>query len=91
MPGNEARPGAEPDGDPDAGIDPDGAVPEHADGAVPEHAERRVSKHAEGDVPEHDDWYRWGRVILYAEMALAVLVTAFSLYLAFSGRAGFLT
>lgn len=83
MPGNEARPGAEPDGDPDAGIDPDGAVPEHA--------ERRVSKHAEGDVPEHDDWYRWGRVILYAEMALAVLVTAFSLYLAFTGRAGFLT
>jgi len=40
--------------------------------------------------PEHDDWYRWGRVILYAEMVIAILVTAFSLYLAFSGQAGFL-
>lgn len=40
---------------------------------------------------EHDDWYRWGRVVLYAEMLLAVLVTAFSLYLAFTGSAGFLT
>lgn len=44
-----------------------------------------------GDAPEHDDWYSWGRAVLYAEMALAVLVTAFSLYLAFTGRAGFLT
>ena len=41
--------------------------------------------------PEYDDWYRYGRVVLYAEMGLAVLVTAFSLYMAFTGTAGFLT
>ncbi|MFB6167518.1 MAG: hypothetical protein ABEJ43_01585 [Haloferacaceae archaeon] len=39
----------------------------------------------------YDDWYRYGRMVLYAEMALAVLVTAFSLYFAFTGTAGFLT
>lgn len=41
--------------------------------------------------PVHDDWYRWGRLVLYGEMVLAVLVTVFSLYLAFTGTAGFLT
>ncbi|WP_313696167.1 hypothetical protein [Halorarum halobium] len=45
----------------------------------------------EDDGRGHDDWYRWGRAVLYAEMALAVLVTVFSLYLAFTGRAGLLT
>jgi hypothetical protein len=41
--------------------------------------------------PTHDDWYRWGRLVLYGEMVIAVLVTVFSLYLAFTGTAGFLT
>ena len=41
------------------------------------------------DVPEHDDWYKWGRAVPYAEMGVAVLVTVFSLYLAFTGQAGF--
>lgn len=40
--------------------------------------------------PEPDDWYRWGRLVLYAEMLLATLLTVFSLYLAFQGSAGFL-
>lgn len=40
--------------------------------------------------PEVGGWYRWGRVVLYLEMLLAVLVTVFSLYLAFNGQAGFL-
>ena len=40
---------------------------------------------------EHDDWYKWGRVVLYLEMAIAILVTVFSLYLALNGQAGFLT
>jgi hypothetical protein len=38
-----------------------------------------------------DGWYRWGRVVLYVEMGIAVLVTLFSLYMAFSGQAGVLT
>jgi hypothetical protein len=46
---------------------------------------------SERSEPEHDDWYRWGRLVLYGEMVLAVLVTVFSLYLAFTGTAGFLT
>ena len=44
---------------------------------------------AEADA-EYGDWYRWGKAVLYAEMVLAILVTVFSLYLAFSGQAGFL-
>ncbi|SHG47879.1 hypothetical protein [Halobaculum gomorrense] len=40
---------------------------------------------------DYDDWYTWGRVVLYAEMVIAILVTGFSLYLAFTGQAGFLT
>ncbi|MFB6120961.1 MAG: hypothetical protein ABEJ68_07605 [Halobacteriaceae archaeon] len=39
---------------------------------------------------DYDDWYRWGRMVLYAEMGIAVAVTVFSLYLAFSGQTGFL-
>lgn len=46
---------------------------------------------SERSEPEYDDWYRWGRLVLYGEMVLAVLVTVFSLYLAFTGTAGFLT
>ncbi|WP_435179127.1 hypothetical protein [Halorussus sp. AFM4] len=40
---------------------------------------------------EHGDWYRWGKAVLYAEMVLAILLTVFALYMAFTGRAGFLT
>ncbi|MFB6143231.1 MAG: hypothetical protein ABEJ30_07815 [Halorientalis sp.] len=40
--------------------------------------------------PDAEGWYRWGRVVLYLEMLVAVLVTAFSLFLAFQGQAGFL-
>jgi hypothetical protein len=40
--------------------------------------------------PEPDDWYHWGRLVLYAEMLLATVLTVFSLYLAFQGSAGFL-
>jgi len=36
---------------------------------------------------EYDDWYTWGKAVLYAEMAIAILVTVFSLYLAFNGQA----
>ncbi|WP_435067508.1 hypothetical protein [Haloplanus sp. C73] len=42
------------------------------------------------DDAEYGDWYAWGKAILYGEMMLAILVTAFSLYLAFNGQAGFL-
>jgi hypothetical protein len=46
---------------------------------------------ADGDGdPTPGDWYRWGKVVLYAEMVIAILVTTFSLYLAFTGQAGFL-
>lgn len=37
---------------------------------------------------DRDGWYRWGRVVLYAEAVVATLITVFSLYLAFQGTAG---
>ncbi|GAA0197316.1 hypothetical protein [Haladaptatus pallidirubidus] len=39
----------------------------------------------------YDSWYMWGQIVLYAEMVIAVLLTVFALYMAFSGQAGFLT
>lgn len=39
---------------------------------------------------DREGWYRWGRVVLYAEMVIATLITVFSLYLAFQGTAGVL-
>lgn len=45
---------------------------------------------SEDTVKAVEDWYRWGRLVLYLEMLLAVVVTCFSLYLTFSGEAGFL-
>ncbi|MFH5799457.1 hypothetical protein [Haladaptatus sp. CMAA 1911] len=39
---------------------------------------------------EYDSWYKWGKAALYAEMLIAVLVTVFSLYMAFNGQAGWL-
>ncbi|WP_255666066.1 hypothetical protein [Haladaptatus sp. DYF46] len=39
---------------------------------------------------EYDSWYKWGKAVLYAEMLIAVLVTVFSLYMAFNGQAGWL-
>ncbi|GAD53246.1 hypothetical protein MBEHAL_2006 [Halarchaeum acidiphilum MH1-52-1] len=39
---------------------------------------------------EREPWYHWGRRVLYAEMLIAVLVTVFSLSLAFMGQAGYI-
>lgn len=39
------------------------------------------------DDGEHDAWYRVGRIVLYTEMLLAVLVTGFALYTALNGTA----
>jgi len=38
------------------------------------------------EAQEYDDWYNWGTAVLYLEMAIAILVTAFSLYMAFNGQ-----
>ncbi|MBX0286653.1 hypothetical protein [Haloarcula salinisoli] len=37
---------------------------------------------------EYGEWYKYGRAVLYLEMIIAILVTVFSLYLAFQGQAG---
>jgi len=37
---------------------------------------------------EPGEWYKYGRAVLYLEMIIAILVTVFSLYLAFQGQAG---
>lgn len=88
------------DVDPDAGdgaeraaigddVEPDGRADRDAASDRADGREADGSPGVDGPA-EPDDWYRWGRVVLYVEMVVAVLVTAFSLYLAFTGQAGFL-
>jgi hypothetical protein len=38
----------------------------------------------------HDPWYKYGVAMLFFEMAIAVAVSAYSLYLTFHGLGGFL-
>jgi len=46
---------------------------------------------AEGEAKEgNGDWLRYGQALLYIEMVIAIVITIFSLYLAFSGQTGFL-
>ncbi len=37
----------------------------------------------------HERWYRYGVAVLLIEMAIAVAVSAYSLYMAFHGLGGF--
>ncbi|GMR04352.1 MAG: hypothetical protein BMS9Abin23_0248 [Thermodesulfobacteriota bacterium] len=36
-----------------------------------------------------EPWYKWGVIFLYLEMLTAIGVSAYSLYMAFSGKGGF--
>lgn len=38
---------------------------------------------------EVETWYKWGVLVLYLEMGLAIAVTLYSLYMAFTGSGGF--
>lgn len=42
----------------------------------------------EADDVEFDPWYRWGVRVLYLEMLIAIGITVFALYMAFSGSGG---
>lgn len=42
---------------------------------------------ATADEQEYGSWFKYGRAVLYIEMIIAILVTIFSLYLAFNGQA----
>jgi|APHM01.1.fsa_nt_gi hypothetical protein len=42
---------------------------------------------ATSDDVEHENWYKYGKLVLYTEMLIAIGVTVFSLYLAFNGQA----
>jgi hypothetical protein len=37
----------------------------------------------------HDPWYKYGVAVLFLEMAIAVAVSAWSLYMTFHGLGGF--
>lgn len=39
--------------------------------------------------PPHEPWYRSGVAILFLEMAIAIVVSGYSLYLTFNGLGGF--
>jgi hypothetical protein len=41
----------------------------------------------EGNI-EYDTWYRYGVFLLYVEMVIAIFVTCYSLYMAFTGSGG---
>lgn len=37
----------------------------------------------------HDSWYKYGVAVLFLEMAIAVAVSVYSLYMTFHGLGGF--
>ena len=37
----------------------------------------------------HEPWYKYGVAVLLAEMAIAIAVSAYSLYMTFQGIGGF--
>jgi len=37
----------------------------------------------------HDSWYKYGVAVLFLEMAIAIAVSAYSLYMTFHGLGGF--
>ena len=37
----------------------------------------------------HDPWYKYGIATLFLEMAIAIAVSAYSLYMTFNGLGGF--
>ncbi len=41
-----------------------------------------------GDI-QYEPWYKWGVLFLYIEMLIAIGVSIYSLYMAFTGRGGF--
>jgi len=45
---------------------------------------------AEPEATDGSDWLKYGQALLYIEMLIAIVITVFSLYLAFSGQTGFL-
>ncbi|MDE3114479.1 MAG: hypothetical protein KGL26_02655 [Pseudomonadota bacterium] len=46
--------------------------------------------HASSAAPvEHQPWYKYGVAVLVLEMAIAIAVSAYSLYMTFHGRGGF--
>ncbi len=42
-----------------------------------------------GEPVEYEPWYKYGVFFLYVEMAIAILVCVYSLYMAFTGTGGF--
>ncbi|MFQ5442725.1 MAG: hypothetical protein ACE5EB_08395 [Thermodesulfobacteriota bacterium] len=42
-----------------------------------------------GEEAEYEPWYKWGVIFLYIEMIIAVGVSIYSLYMAFTGTGGF--
>lgn len=44
---------------------------------------------SEHDSTRDDAWFRYGVALLYLEMIIAIAVSAYSLFMAFSGSGGF--
>jgi len=48
-----------------------------------------MSMHSSSDSVPHEPWYKYGVAFLLFEMAIAVAVSAYSLYMTFNGIGGF--
>jgi len=46
-----------------------------------------AAKH--GEHVTYEPWYKYGVFVLYLQMAIAIAVCAYSLYMAFTGTGGF--
>jgi hypothetical protein len=45
-----------------------------------------ASREEHNEEPPVENWYKWGVFVLYLEMVIAILVSLYSLYMAFSGE-----
>ena len=50
---------------------------------------RRCSEPVDTRVAPHEPWYRYGVAVLLFEIAVAIAVSGYSLYMSFNGLGGF--
>lgn len=49
----------------------------------------KITEHSRSDAASHESWYKYGVAVLLLEMALAIGISAYSLYMTFHGLGGF--
>lgn len=49
----------------------------------------KATHQSSAEATAHDSWYKYGVAVLFLEMAIAVAVSLYSLYMTFHGLGGF--